>query len=333
MAIGSYFMDGRMFGGAPLWLWLLFHVLVFALLFADWAFTRTAREEDTLARRAYWLTVVWIAAALLFALLVYHVLSQRYALEYLAGYGIEESLSIDNLFVFLVLFRVFGLHLAQQRRVLFFGVLGAIVLRAIMIFAGIQLLNAFSWMNYIFGAILLYTAWHLLRKSLQSEPDRPPFWMDWLTRHPPMAQKQYPQRFLVREDGQLRFTPLFIALIAIETTDLIFATDSIPAVLAVSHHPFIVYSSNIFAVLGLRSLYFALATALQRLQKLRYGLVAILIFVGGKMMVSHFITVPIWISLAVLASAIAITVVWSLLSRPASSVDRTQTEEPPTQNR
>jgi tellurite resistance protein TerC len=328
MALGISLVDGRIFGGAPLWLWLLFHVLVFALLVADWASTRTARDEHSLASRAYWLTAVWIAAALLFALLVYHTLSQQYALEYLTGYGIEESLSIDNLFVFLVLFRTFGLELAQQRRVLFFGVLGAIVMRGLMIFAGIQLLNTFSWMNYIFGAILLYTAWHLLRKSLQSQPDHPPFWMDWLTRHPPMARGHHPRRFLVREDRHLRFTPLFIALIAIETTDLIFATDSIPAVLAVSHHPFIVYSSNIFAVLGLRSLYFTLATALERLNKLRYGLVAILVFVGGKMMLSNFITISIWISLAVIASAVGITVGWSLLSKPSTSNRHARTDGP-----
>ncbi len=317
MPLGANFINARMFGGAPLWLWLVFHLLVFGLLGVDWAFTRTTREERVLVRRANWLTGVWITAALLFALVVYHALSQRYALEYLTGYGIEESLSIDNLFVFLVLFQAFGLQLAQQRRVLFFGVLGAIVLRGVMIFAGIQLLKTFFWMNYIFGAILLYTAWHLLRKSLHSRPDHPPFWMDWLTRHPPMARLPYPQRFLVWEDKRLRFTPLFIALIAIEATDLIFATDSIPAVLAVSHHPFIVYSSNIFAVLGLRSLYFALATVLERLNRLRYGLVAILVFVGGKMMLSNFITVPILVSLAVLASAVGTTAVWSLLSKPA----------------
>ncbi len=317
MPLGANFINARMFGGAPLWLWLVFHLLVFGLLGVDWAFTRTTREERVLVRRANWLTGVWITAALLFALVVYHALSQRYALEYLTGYGIEESLSIDNLFVFLVLFQAFGLQLAQRRRVLFFGVLGAIVLRGVMIFAGIQLLKTFFWMNYIFGAILLYTAWHLLRKSLHSRPDHPPFWMDWLTRHPPMARLPYPQRFLVWEDKRLRFTPLFIALIAIEATDLIFATDSIPAVLAVSHHPFIVYSSNIFAVLGLRSLYFALATVLERLNRLRYGLVAILVFVGGKMMLSNFITVPILVSLAVLASAVGTTAVWSLLSKPA----------------
>lgn len=315
MAPGSNFMDDRMFGGAPLWLWLLFHALVFGLLIVDWAFTRTAREEPVLVRRANWLTAVWITAALLFALVVYRALSQRYALEYLTGYGIEESLSIDNLFVFLVLFQAFGLKLTQQRRVLFFGVLGAIVMRAAMILAGIQLLHKFSWMNYIFGAILLYTAFHLLRKSIQSRPERPLFWMDWLSRHPPMAREKHPYRFFVREEGHLRFTPLFIALLAIETTDLVFATDSIPAVLSVSHHPFIVYSSNIFAVLGLRSLYFALASVLQRLHKLRYGLVAILIFVGGKMMLGHVVTVPIWISLTVLASALSITAVWSLVSK------------------
>jgi tellurite resistance protein TerC len=324
MDLATHLIDGRTFGGAPMWLWLVFHALVFGLLGVDWACTRGARHEHELVRRANWLTGVWIAAALLFALVVYRALSQQYALEYLAGYGIEESLSIDNLFVFLVLFQAFGLKLTQQRRVLFFGVLGAIVMRAAMILAGIQLLDRFSWMNYFFGAILLYTAFHLLRKSLQSRPERPLFWMDWLSRHPPMAREKHPNRFFVREEGHLRFTPLFIALLAIETTDLVFATDSIPAVLAVSHHPFIVYSSNIFAVLGLRSLYFALASVLQRLHKLRYGLVAILIFVGGKMMLSNFVTVPIWVSLAVLGSAVTITAIWSLLSeapakRPAKT--------------
>lgn len=328
MALAISLGNVHAFGGAPLWLWLLFHLLMFTLLAADWACTANARNEHALARRAYWLTAVWIAAALLFALLVYQALSQQYALEYLTGYGIEESLSIDNLFVFLVLFRTFGLELAQQRRVLFFGVLGAIVMRGLIIFAGIQLLTTFSWMNYIFGTVLLYTAWHVQRKSLQSQLDHPPFWMDWLTRHPPMARGYHPRRFLVREDRHLRFTPLFIALIAIEITDLIFATDSIPAVLAVSHHPFIVYSSNVFAVLGLRSLYFTLAAALERLNKLRYGLVAILAFVGGKMMLSNFITIPIWISLAVIASAVGITAGWSLLAKPPAPDKRARNHDP-----
>ncbi len=327
-------MLDKTLGGAPLWLWLIFHLLVFTLLAADFFLTRGALPVRVVARRSYWLTALWITAALLFALLVYRVLSPQFGLEYLTGYGIEEALSIDNLFVFLVLFRAFRLGASQQRRVLFFGVIGAIVMRALMIFAGIRLLNAFSWMNYIFGAILFYTAWHLWRESLKCpagpHTERPPRAIEWMMRRLPMTT--HPQRskdghkphdrFLVRENGHLRLTPLFVALIAIEATDVVFATDSVPAVLAVSHHPFVVYSSNIFAVLGLRSLYFTLAAALERLHKLRYGLVVILAFVGAKMMLAKVVTLPIWISLAVLASVVGITTAWSLLTEPNQTKPR-----------
>ncbi len=312
-------MLDHILGGAPLWMWLVFHLLVFALLAADFLLTRGSLPAPIIERRSYWLTALWIAAALLFALLVHRVLSPQYALEYLTGYGIEEALSIDNLFVFLVLFRAFGLAPTQQRRVLFFGVLGAIVMRALMIFAGIRLLNAFWWMNYFFGAILLYTAWHLLRESLGRTAEGPPRIIAWLMRKLPMAappRDRKHERFFVRENGRLRLTPLFVALIAIEATDVIFATDSVPAVLAVTHHPFVVYSSNIFAVLGLRSLYFTLAAALERLHKLRYGLVAILAFVAVKMILARAVTLPIWISLTVLASAVTITAIWSLVTEP-----------------
>lgn len=309
----------RMIGGAPLWLWLIFHALVCALLVADFILTRRVVPERTVERRSHWLTAAWIAAALLFALLVHNVLSRQYALEYLTGYGIEESLSIDNLFVFLVLFRSFGVAGWQQRRVLFFGVMGAIGMRALMIFAGIQLLAAFWWMNYLFGAILLYTAWHLLRESWQREPEEQPRLVRFVARHLPVSAESSGDRFLTRENGRLRMTPLFVALVAIELTDLIFATDSVPAVLAVSHHPFVVYSSNIFAVLGLRSLYFTLAALLVRLHKLRYGLAAILVFIGAKMMLAHFYTISTVISLAVLASVVAISAGWSLLTVPKSS--------------
>lgn len=315
------------FGGAPLWLWLVFHLVVFVLLAADFFLTRDTLPVRLVERRSYWLTAIWVAAALLFAVLMHRVLSHEYALEYLTGYGIEEALSIDNLFVFLVLFRAFRLEPSQQRRVLFLGVVGAIGMRALMIFAGIRLLNAFGWMNYIFGAVLLYTAWHLLRKSLHPHREQPPRAIVWLMRRLPMASRgqsqqvspRHKDRFLVREDGHLRLTPLFVALIAIEATDAVFATDSVPAVLAVTHHPFVVYSSNIFAVLGLRSLYFTLAAALKRLHILRYGLVVILAFVGMKMMLAHIATLPIWISLAVLGSVVAITAIWSLLTVPVPS--------------
>ena len=306
-------------GGAPVWLWLVFHAIVFTLLAADFLLTRASLPAETIERRSYRLTALWIAAALLFALVIHRVLAHPYALEYLTGYGIEEALSVDNLFVFLVLFRAFRLGPSQQRRVLFLGVLGAILLRALMIFAGIRLLNAFGWMNYLFGAILLYTAWHLLREALGRNPEPAPRPIRWLMRHLPMAEAANPEqdRFLTRENGRLRLTPLFLALIAIEATDVLFATDSVPAVLAVTHHPFVVYSSNIFAVLSLRSLYFSLAAALERLHKLRYGLVLILAFVGIKMMLAHIVTLPIWISLAVVAGIVAITTLWSLATEPA----------------
>lgn len=322
MTMDTSILRSVVFGGAPLWLWLVFHAVVITLLVADWFLTRDKLEERTIARRAYWLTVAWILAAFLFALFIHYELSQTYALEYVTGYTIEESLSIDNLFVFLILFRTFGLSPSQQRHLLFLGVTGAIVMRGIMIFVGVRLLDAFSWMSYVFGAILLYAAWHLLRKSLKPETNEAPKSIGWLTRHLPMARQEHEKRFVAREDGQFRFTPLFVALIAVEATDLVFATDSIPAVLAVSHHPFIVYSSNVFAVLGLRSLYFTLASALERLHKLRYGLVAILAFVGIKMMLGHHYHIPIWISLIVLGSAVAITVIWSLLSKPDASMMR-----------
>jgi len=322
-------MLDHILGGAPVWLWLLFHGIVFALLGADFFLTRDSLPATTIERRSYWLTGLWVTAALLFTLLVVRVLSHQYALEYLTGYGIEEALSIDNLFIFLILFRAFGLAPSQQRRVLFLGVVGAILVRALMIFAGIRLLDMFAWMNYLFGAVLLYTAWRLLRESLYPREEGPPRVIAWLMRRLPTSSGSpgAENHFLVRESGRLRMTPLLTALIAIEATDAVFATDSVPAVLAVTHHPFIVYSSNIFAVMGLRSLYFTLAAALKRLNKLRYGLVAILAFVGVKMMLANVATLPIWISLAVIASVIAVTGAWSLLTEPA------QAPEKPTRNR
>lgn len=314
------------YGGAPLWLWIVFHLIVFALLAADSFFTRNAVPAALIHRRSYVLTACWLGAAMLFAWLIGAVLSRHYALEYLTGYGIEEALSVDNLFVFLVLFRAFHLDAACQRRVLFFGVLGAIAMRALMIFAGVRLLNAFSWMNYVFGALLLYTAWHLLRESLECpegpHTEKPPGPVAWLMRRFAAPQKKPTDRhrFFVRENGRFRPTSLFFALIAIEATDVFFATDSVPAVLAVTHHPFVVYSSNIFAVLGLRSLYFTLAAALERLHFLRYGLVAILVFVGGKMLLAHFVSVPTWISLVVILGVLAVTTLGSLLRSARTTI-------------
>jgi tellurite resistance protein TerC len=309
-------------GGAPLWLWIVFHLIVFALLAADFFWTRGSLPNETIHRRSFWLTGFWIGAALLFAIFIHYELRAQFALEYITGYGIEEALSVDNLFVFLVLFRAFGLESSRQRRVLFYGILGAILMRALMIFAGVRLLNAFSWMNYLFGAILLYTAWRLLREALGGgAEEKTPGAVRWLTRHLPVATEKSSghDHFWVRENGRLRMTPLFVVLVAVEFTDAMFAVDSIPAVLAVTRHPFIVYSSNIFAVLGLRSLYFTLSATLDRLHKLQYGLVAILAFVGIKMILAHVIELPVWISLATIGVLVGASAIWSFLSSPPAS--------------
>jgi tellurite resistance protein TerC len=325
-------------GGAPLWLWLLFHVIVFALLAADFFWTRGSLPDATIHRRSFWLTGFWISAALLFAIFIHYELRAQFALEYLTGYGIEEALSVDNLFVFLVLFRAFGLESSRQRRVLFYGVLGAILMRALMIFVGVRLLNAFAWMNYLFGAILLYTAWRLLREALGGKSEGTPGAARWLMQHLPVAAERpgseahREQHFFVLENGRPRMTPLFVVLVAVEFTDAMFAVDSIPAVLAVTRHPFIVYSSNIFAVLGLRSLYFTLSATLDRLHKLQYGLVAILAFVGFKMILAHLIELPVWISLATIGVLVGASAIWSFLSSPPASEPRRSEKSKLTEN-
>ena len=293
--------------GAPLWLWIAFHALVLCLLIADFSLTRDAVPRKTVERRSFWLTGCWVAAALLFALVVGRALSPADGVAYLTGYGIEEALSIDNLFVFVVLFRLFRLDSADQRRVLFYGVLGAIVLRGAMIFAGIALLDNVRWMKFLFGAVLLLTAWHLLRESRRESEEQPPRAIRWLVRHLSGGSEKR------GDSGGAALLRLLPAILAIEATDALFATDSVPAVLAVTHHPFVAYASNILAVLGLRSLYFTVAAALARLSRLHYGLAAILIFIGGKMMLAKIWEPPVWVSLAVVASCLTVSAAWSLL--------------------
>lgn len=315
---------------APMWLWVLLHALLALLMLADILLTRRATMRAPAAgspSTTYWLAGMWIAAALLFGLLLARALSPQLALQYFTGYGIELALSIDNLFVFLLLFRAFHLNHAQRRRVLFAGIVGAIVMRGLMIAAGVQLLNRFAWINYVFGAILLFAAAHLLRgasRKQQQGPPSQPKWVGWLAKLLPLATEQHGNRFFVVENGRCRCTILFLALLAIELTDVAFATDSISAVLAVSHHGFVVYSSNIFAVVGLRSLYFTLAASIERLHRIRYGLAAILCFVGAEMLLAHRLSIPAWVSLAFVVFAVAVTAAWSFASKPevSSSISR-----------
>ncbi len=309
-----------MLGSAPLWLWITFHLLLLALLALEIRVQRRVQIRPNSRQSApapapmshnaaFWMTAVWIAAALLFTLVISHVLHPKFAAEYLAGYGIEESLSIDNLFVFLLLFRSFQLDWQQQRRVLFWGVLGAILLRACMIAAGLTLIRTFAWVHYAFGILLLLAALRLLRPHPVHEP---PHWIAWLTRQLPVSMRPAGNNFLARENGRLRGTQLLLALVVIEITDLFFAVDSIPAVLAISHHAFVVYTSNIFAVIGLRSLYFVVAGMLERLKWMHYGLAAILLFTGAKMLLEPRIEISLALSLGVLGAVLALTALVSL---------------------
>jgi tellurite resistance protein TerC len=289
-----------MIAGAPLTYWIGFHAVVLLLLVID-LFVLGRRPEGPRFRTALAWTVFLIVLALVFAGFLLHSQGQERALEFLSGYVLEGSLSIDNLFVFLVLFHNFGLTAAQQHRALSYGVLGAIVLRAFFIVAGVALLDRFAAMQYIFGALLLYAAWRLVRQKKGREAT--PNISQWINRR------------------GWRVSPFLLAVLTIELTDVIFAIDSVPAVLAITHDTFIVYTSNIFAILGLRSLYFVLQGLLHRLHLLHYGLAAILAFVGGKMIAARWFEIPTLWSLLVILGTVAIFAAASLLlpARPSSS--------------
>jgi tellurite resistance protein TerC len=288
-------IDGRMIGGAPLAYWIGFHAVVLLLLVIDLVVLGRRREGPRFPSALGW-TVFLVVLALGFAAFVLHTQGQERALEFISGYVLEGSLSIDNLFVFLVLFGSFGLTVGQQHRALIYGVLGAIVLRALFIVAGVALLDRFAAMQYIFGALLLYAAWRLVRQKKGRTAS--PTISHWV------------------QSRGWRVSPMLLAVVAIEITDVVFAIDSVPAVLGVTHDTFIVYTSNIFAILGLRSLYFVLQSLLHRLHLLHYGLAAILAFVGGKMIATRWVEIPTLWSLVVILGTVAIFAAASLL-RPA----------------
>ena len=277
--------------GAPVSYWIGFHVIVVLLLAIDLLVLGRGQQGPRFRTALLW-TLFLAALAMVFAGFILRTQGQERALEFISGYVLEASLSVDNLFVFLVLFDSFGLTAAQQRRALNYGVLGAIVLRAIFIVAGVALLERFQAVQYLFGILLLYAAWRLLRqKSHESAP--------------PAAQ------WMQRKGW--RISPLLLAVLTIEITDLVFAIDSIPAVLAITHDTFVVYTSNIFAILGLRSLYFVLEGLLHRLHLLHYGLAAVLAFVGGKMLAARWFEVPTIWSLVIILGIISIFGLASLL--------------------
>ena len=286
-----------MIAGASLPFWISFHAIVALLLFVDLVLLQ--RTKVVSLRAAWSWTAVVAAMAFCFALFLSHAQGSEHGLEFLSGYLVEGSLSVDNLFVFLLLFRSLKLDVEQQRRVLLWGVLGAIVLRALCIFVGVALLQRFAWVEYIFGAVLLIAGVRLLRSKPEGEAGShaQPGPMRWLQKriHP-----------VEGDNSKLPLSAFLLIVVAVEATDLIFALDSIPAVLAISRDPFIVYTSNIFAILGLRSLYFALANMLDKLRLLHYGLALILIFVAFKMLAARWVHVSTIVSLGVILAVLAI---------------------------
>jgi tellurite resistance protein TerC len=292
--------------------WSIFGAVIVTLLSLDlFVFNRNAHEVKF--KEAVLVACFWVGLALVFNIGIYFVLGPRKALEFLTGYLIEESLSVDNLFVFIMIFSYFRIDRKYQHSILFWGIVGAIIMRAVFIFAGVALIQRFHWIIYVFGGFLVFTG---LKMAFQSDeeihPEKNPV-IRLARRVLPITHDAPPGRFAARINGKLMFTPMFIVLIVVETTDLVFALDSIPAVLAISTDPFIVYSSNIFAILGLRALYFALSGAMAAFHYLKYGLSAILIFVGAKMLVSHFYKMPIVVALGVVGGVLALSVVASIV--------------------
>ncbi|HZY63345.1 MAG TPA: TerC/Alx family metal homeostasis membrane protein [Edaphobacter sp.] len=302
----------------PLSHWIGFHVFLLVLLAFEFFYGRRRNPPPSPAKThhtAVVATILWIAAALAFAGFIFYTLGTDYTVEYLAGYAIEESLSIDNLFVFLLLFRVFQIQPLKQPRILFWGVLGAILMRGAFIAAGIGLLDRFAWISYVFGAILLIASVRLVMP--QSESEETPGWIRWLSRIHPVSLSQ--DNFFVVEDGRRMATVLFLALVAIELTDVVFALDSIPAVLSITRHPFLAYTSNIMAVMGLRSLYFLLVHFLTKLRFLHYGLAAVLAFAALKMIAGHWFEVGPLLSLGIILILLGITITLSLVVKPTSA--------------
>lgn len=293
-------------------LWVGFTGLVFGLLALDlFVFHRKAHEVK-FSEAIVW-SIIWVVLALGFNVWVWFVFGEEKALEFFTGYILEKSLSVDNLFVFLVIFSYFGVPSAYQHRVLFWGILGALVTRAIFILAGVALLDAFDWVLYVFGAFLIYTGVKLLlEREASVSPDKN-IGLRVMRRAFPVLTEFRGERFFVRESGRLYATPLALVLAVVEATDVVFAIDSIPAIFAVTRDTFIVYTSNIFAILGLRALYFVIAGGLRRVAYLRHGLAAILAFVGLKMLFSECCHVPVKISLLVISTILTITIAASLI--------------------
>lgn len=298
-----------------MWLWIGFNIFVVAMILVDQIVFHKDDHEITIKEALTW-TGIWIGLALLFNIGIYFhpIGGKEKAINFLSGYLIEKSLSIDNLFVFLVIFSYFKVENKYQHRVLFWGIIGALILRLIFILAGVALINNFQFIMIFFGLLLIYTGLRLaFKKETEVHPDKNPL-IKLFRKLFKVTENYEGNKFFLKRSGKLFATPLFIVLIVIESTDVIFAMDSIPAILAITTDPFIVYSSNVFAILGLRALFFALSRIMNLFRYLNYGLAVILSFVGVKMLISYFgIHINSILSFVIILGILAITIITSLL--------------------
>jgi tellurite resistance protein TerC len=299
----------------PMIFWILFNVFVLAMLAIDLGIFNRKSHVISFREAMSW-TIVWILLALVFNGILYYWRGPVQAMEFFTGYLVEKALSIDNIFVFIMIFSFFHVPAAYQHKVLFWGILGALLMRAIFIFAGVALIEKFHFTIYIFGALLIFTGYKMFgHKNVKVNPDKNPL-IRMVKRWMPVTNDLHGDRFFVSLDGKRFATPLFLVLILVETTDLIFAVDSIPAILAITRDQFIVYTSNVFAILGLRSLYFALAGIAGRFWLLSYGLALVLVFVGLKMLLIDLYKIPIHWSLAFIFTVVGMSIVLSLILKP-----------------
>jgi len=302
--------------GGSTWLWIGFSLFIFTMLSLDLGLFN--RKAHTIKYREAWIwSGVWVTLAMIFAGIVFKYLGSQRGFEFLTGYLIELSLSVDNLFVFLLIFSYFKVPARFQHRVLFWGVMGALIMRLTMIFVGAALINRFHWIIYIFGAFLVYTGIKMFRQEeIEIHPDQNPL-VRVVTRFLPITRHYEEEKFFTRENGKLTGTLLLLVLMVVEVTDLVFAVDSIPAIFAVTTNTFIVYTSNVFAILGLRSMYFLLAGVVEKFRYLRFGLAIVLTFIGLKMLLGAVgFHIPIKISLVFVAVVLVGSVVASLVMSP-----------------
>lgn len=301
--------------GTPL-RWLLFNLFVVAAIALDLKVFHRRPHKIGVREASIW-SLIWVGLSLLFGVGVLHFSGHQPALEFFTGYLIEKALSVDNLFLFLVIFRAFAVDERIQHHILEWGILGALVMRGAMIATGTELIEQFSWIMYVFGGFLVYAGLRMFFEKKEKIHPEKNFLFQFANRHLRLTRSYHGERFFVRNGGVIFATPLFLVLLVVEITDVTLAVDSIPAIFGITRDPFIVYTSNVFALLGLRAMYFLLAGVLGRLRYLTAGLSFVLMFIGGKMIAERWVHIPVHISLGIVGGMLLIALVASLLTRPA----------------